>query len=104
MLGQSLLRCLDTAHAHAHVQVYDVLLSDVVCASCSIFAEVIRFFFVFMLLIELAPETSGAFSLSNLAVDYAVVAHFKLSRVHYLNVREAVMMFVDGHVVRMQFA
>lgn len=57
-----------------------------------------------MLLIGLAPETSGAFSLSDFAVHDAVVAHLKLSRIHHLNVRKAMMMFVDRHVVRMQLA
>jgi hypothetical protein len=57
-----------------------------------------------MLLIGLAPETSGAFSLSNLAVYDAVVAHLKLTCVHYFDMRKAVMMFVDRHVVRMQLA
>lgn len=57
-----------------------------------------------MLLIGLAPETSGAFSLSDFAVYYTVVAHLKLSRIHNLNVRKTMMMFVDRHVVWMQLA
>jgi hypothetical protein len=57
-----------------------------------------------MLLIGLAPTTVGAFLLSNLTIYNTVVANFKLTRVHHLNVRKAMMMFVDRHVVRMQLA
>jgi hypothetical protein len=55
-------------------------------------------------LIEQALKTLGAFSLTNLSVYYSVVAHFKLATIHHTHMRKAVVMLVDGHVVRVQFA